>query len=235
MNDDARIVKKNLAQPSGISSPRHLDLPNDVVAPSLCTFHFVVEGIENGAPRSPAPTGREPDTGRAPDVFVVPSGVAHLRLERDARPVLSAEPGADVRSLIAFAPVRRGRERALVMLIRDPNLSVRTNGVPASRITVLREGDQLLVSDDLAMHVAQHRGERVAPAGAARAGHDCPVCRTPFGAARLVFVCPTCDAALHVADGAARDGLECATEGCECPACMTPIAFSSGYSYFPEL
>jgi hypothetical protein len=235
MPDDAGIVKRTLVEPSRNCLADHGGPSNGVATPSLCAFHLVVERLEKGAPRSPAPTGREPDTERAPDVLVVPAGVAHLRVDGDARPVLAAESEATARARIAFAPVRRARERALVMLIRDPNLSVRTNGCPSSRVAVLREGDDLLVSADLVMHVTEHLGERVAHAGAARAGRECPVCRVPLGATRIVFVCPTCDAALHVADGAAGDGLECATEGCDCPVCSTPISFASGYSYFPKL
>lgn len=170
--------------------------------------------------------------------LAVPDEPTFLTVGRTGAPRFTRRPprkSARVAPSVVVAQVQRRVGPRLLVLVPDDTGSVRHNGSRALPVNVLRIGDELRLGG-IDLFVSRQRGQRVAPAGATRAGATCPLCRSEIAAEQRAYACP-CGAVLHC-DGddiPEADRLACAELASACPVCSARIEFAEeGIAWLPE-
>ena len=186
------------------------------------SFHLIPESA-GGQPLSPSKPAR----------VEVPPGCSFIAPTTSLASFLSLGPSPSVDAIGALEPVSNGERQPRLLLLNKGVAPLRVNGNPASRVTLLRERDQLQFDDSCCFHVALFHRPQIGAAPADIIGKPCPICLTPFTGetSSICYHCP-CGAVLHLQDPA---GLECARAVHDCPRCHQPISLLEGYSWFPTL
>ena len=166
----------------------------------------------------------------------IPDGASFLLCNDDGNPpvIVREKPNADHRSLVV-QPCQVNRAPHLLMA--NPQcLPIRVNGNSTPLISVLREGDEVLLSPNLLLFVTTFRRPFVGAADESITGKTCPLCQLRVAANVIVYVCHRCGTALHCQgnDTAEADRLQCANLSDCCPTCSARIEFDEGYSYRPK-
>jgi len=125
--------------------------------------------------------------------------------------------------------------RPTLLLVRRSGDSVQVNGLPAPRVSLLKEKDTLRLDGNFLLHVTVYNRPAIGPVKAEWIDRECPVCRVPFKPSSRCYVC-ACGAVLHCEDGGNDDDLPCAEVSARsgCPVCQRPVIIQPGYSYLPE-
>jgi hypothetical protein len=196
-------------------------------------FHLIAEPAMHDArshPVSAAAAGTNGLIPVPPPAVVLPNEPA--RLQRGAGvlpsplPLMPGDASADV----VVEPVWGSPPPRLLVLTPRPG-ALRVNGAAAPRLTLLREGDTVQWSADIAFQVAIFHRPHIGLPDAAQVGRPCPVCTLAITETTRVYVCSHCGTALHCEE--IEGGFECARLRTEC-TCGHPIAFHEGYSRQPE-
>jgi hypothetical protein len=206
-------------------------------ANELQQFHLVIDLL-------PESSGNDPDGGKPCSnsidgllTVALPAKPAVLLLPDNGElpRIASKRPSKGMPHLMV-EPVRRGLQQQLVV-VNPSGAKVRVNGMPAPRVAILGEKDQLQVGPACVLHVTIYNDVTVKPASEAAAGEPCPICRVPIDAGTTVYTCPGCGAYLHCEGEEKPEGerLECARTSTQCPTCELPIVWHQGFSYRPEL
>jgi hypothetical protein len=169
-----------------------------------------------------------------------------LKTVRVAGDVSYLHSGASAESLVTstgstgalmIEPLPAGPRPRLLLLTPNGALAPAINGHRATRVCLLRVGDQLLLDDGRLLHVTAYSTPRIGPPTEQQIGAHCPVCRTPVTRKHVrVFTCP-CGSVAHYddpADTANDNCLECATIPRECLVCHLEICLSGGFQYVPD-
>jgi hypothetical protein len=122
------------------------------------------------------------------------------------------------------------------MLPRSSRTSIRVNGQPPPRVSLLSEGDQILLPGGVVLHVTVHHRPDVGPARPEHVGEKCLICRTAFTPESVLYAC-LCGRVMHHEERPAEgseEALQCASTSSECPACQRPVSLEEGYSHVPE-
>lgn len=165
-------------------------------------------------------------------------GVSRVAIEPGGTPRVLAGAEEAAGGHLALEPACQKRLCFLVMR-RVSALAVRVNGAPASRMTVLRAGDQL-DAGDASLLVSLWVRPYLGPALAEHAGLVCPVCLTSFpsGKPGACYQCPWCMVLMHYHgdEVAAEDRLECGKVSDCCPRCGAPVVKSGKgeFSHVPD-
>ena len=162
--------------------------------------------------------------------------MSHLRLDAPAEDDALLTRAASKRSLV-IEPLGDDRQ-PLLLLLTPPGVGVPTvNGRRATRVCLMRVGDQLLLDDGRLLHLTAFDTPRVGEPSDQQLGVPCPVCRTPIDKDARVYSCP-CGSTLHYddsTDAGDNDRLLCATLASECMSCRRPINLNGGFRYVPDL
>jgi len=187
---------------------------------SPAEFHLLADRV--GAPTAGVP--------QQPLAAVLPEQPAQLRVDANHSPTAmvldeSAAPvGPIVQPLWSAQPPR-------LLFLAEGHDAVRVNGVPAPRVTLLREGDHVQWNEEVAFQVAIFRRPRIGAPEAGQIGKPCPVCTLPVAESTRVYVCAHCGTAMHCEE--IEGGFECARLRSEC-TCGRPINFHAGYAQLPN-
>jgi len=147
---------------------------------------------------------------------VIPAGDSGLRLVSPGAP---AAGGA-----LWLEPVQQRAHPLRVLAVSASAGTLRVNGQPAPRVTVLRENDFVQWGPEVAFTVEFVRRSSVGPPPREFVGRPCPVCRVPFAADVVTFGC-ACGTRLHCEVG--ENGLQCAQRSRRCPSCLNPLALEA--------
>lgn len=166
----------------------------------------------------------------------VPPGVSRLRPFRieplTVAPDLADAPAATVgHDWPWLEPIVDAHGKLRLLMVQPEGFNARLNGLPARRVSVLREKDFLHLTPDCSLHVSVLHRPCIGPPPAALLGRECPVCRVPFVAESRCYACQ-CGAGLHFEEG--PDSLECVRTRTEC-VCGQPIILTEGFGYQPDL
>jgi hypothetical protein len=142
----------------------------------------------------------------------------------------SSKPGSIVAGL---EPVAYDRQFHVLMLT-PPGQSVRVNGLPAPRATVLHVTDLIEWDGSTVLHLSLHHQPHLGTPRPEDVGSECLVCRARITEQTVVLVCVHCGLPLHC-ETTGNSPLECARVSSECPRCRQELVMKEGYAYVPEI
>ena len=165
----------------------------------------------------------------------LPRDLRYLQVGLGGQPEL-AEPAARRATGIAVEVVDAGLQPALLTLQLTPDAgSLRVNGHPTTRLSVLRSGDQILIDGHL-LYLATFCRPPIALATDQQIGKDCPLCRKPVAKGDQVYVCPCGWGPVHwlsVVEPNGEQPLECVTLLHQCTACKRSLVFEERWEHAP--
>jgi hypothetical protein len=179
-------------------------------------------------PAEPSALWWAPDEG----VHLIPTGGGDPRFDRGA-----AETAGAGAAVCTLEPVWFDSSQRLAVLASDAATPLRINGQPPPRLSLLSEGDQLLLPGGVVLHLSVYHRPYVGPARPEHVGEKCLVCRTPFTPQSVLYACPWCGRGMHHEQRPAPEAdepLQCAATSSECPACQRPVVLVEGFRHVPE-
>ncbi len=137
--------------------------------------------------------------------------------------------------ICTLEPVWFDSSLRLAVLPSGTATPLRINGQPPPLLSLLSEGDQLLLPGGVVLHLSVYHRPYVGPARPEHIGEKCLVCRTSFTAQSVLYAC-VCGSGMHheeqPAPGAA-EALQCASTSSECPACHRPVVLEERFGHVP--
>jgi hypothetical protein len=124
-------------------------------------------------------------------------------------------------------------------MLNPADFPLLVNGKPAAPVSLLSEKDEVSF-DPFSMrvaHVVLFHNPNLGPPEDSEIGELCPLCQVKITKDTILYRCYRCGNALHLEstdNKSENDHLECARICSECPTCLEPIEFDTGYRYTPE-
>lgn len=178
-----------------------------------------------------------PPESDSPDVETIrlPSRPGYLIVQADGAVTLAERPR--VGACLLVEPIHTGPRPQLLAVTLPDAPPIRFNGHPATRVRLLRVGDQLLLGSTALLHVTVLNRPQIGVPSSEQLGVECPLCRTPIARNDEVFTCSGGCTLHHTSAPVGSDGtvLECAKVASHCPSCMRAIVLEKGLAYVPEL
>jgi len=204
----------------------HAGKPSAAPALPAIEFHLSSQSAGSEPPTDGAPSNH---AGPADGPSVVALGASSLSWH--GRTAISLQPtGLNLPSPTAFLePLLSRPADPRLLLVSPPGATLRVNGAPAPRLTLLSEGDRFHFDAGPLISVSVFYRPQLGPVPSNLVGTPCAVCSLALAAGDRCLVC-SCSTPMHAAEDESQPGaLACVKMVSLCPHCQSPVRLVPGY------